>query len=249
MPLTLHLPHDASIHCTAKSKTTIRYLGKRHHVRSPSKQFLYLKKGRHREELNTKDQETRNQRRFRWDRRNSSPSPWLARPSPPPSSPASRSYPSPLRSRRTMNWILWEKRLESEIQGDQPRNSSDSKKPWKKIGVKEFPRDNNLWGHPLIPSSLTNSSPLWSQVPCPNQATTSKQRHMKTEKNWKIRGGVSYSLFFSVSYHSFNLVCLFLWSFGLRCGSGGGAVDKNPSSAASCVRFRGRRVRKVRALR
>jgi len=26
------------------------------------------------------------------------------------------------------------KRLESEIQGDQPRNSSESKKPWKKMG-------------------------------------------------------------------------------------------------------------------
>jgi len=67
---------------------------------------------------------------------------------------------------------------ESEIQGyTNQKNSSESKVMWKKMGVKELgtSRGNNLWGHPLIPSSLTNSSPS-RPLSRPKSAAPTRQR-------------------------------------------------------------------------
>jgi len=42
-------------------KIMVRYLRKRHDILGPSKQFLYLKKGRHQEEITKEAQETQSQ--------------------------------------------------------------------------------------------------------------------------------------------------------------------------------------------
>jgi hypothetical protein len=74
---------------------------------------------------------------------------------------------------------------------------------WKKMGVKEFPRGNNLWGHPLIQSSLTNSSPLsLSLVPSllPRQGSVSiTKTHEDREKLKDSRGSLFLFCFFPSS--------------------------------------------------
>ena len=69
---------------------------------------------------------------------------------------------------------------------------------WKKMGVKEFPRGNNLWGSPADPELthqlLPLSASLSSQVCCPDKAQT--KTHEDSEKLKDSRGDFLLSFFF-----------------------------------------------------
>lgn len=166
----------------------IRYLRKRHHVGGPSKQFLYLKKGTpsgRNQQRRPRNRESRREfdeageiRHLHHDRR--------VRLHRPPRQPreATHGASSPLLSPAA--FLLqaeeprtgdcrgkgWSQRSKETNQ----RTAASPKNPWKKIGggLKEFPRDNNLWGSPADPELAHQpfSSRPNSQVSCPNKPTS-----------------------------------------------------------------------------
>ena len=180
-------------------KIMVRYLRKRHDILGPSKQFLYLKKGRHQEELTKEDQQTFFQKKGRptssesrchseevgeirhlhHDRRVRLHRPLRQLNKATHVSVSSCSL-SPAGCRLALLLLQEEARTgnfgeqaESEIQGyTNQKNSSESKDMWKKMGVKEFPRGNNLWASPADPElahqllpGISNYLPLLRWLP------------------------------------------------------------------------------------